>query len=77
MRCGDGWKLPILRSPRHRRRATVQQLSFLEAPPLEDAAPVWNALDEDQRIALVTKLARLIARTIAHPPGEHDDERTE
>ena len=55
----------------------MQQLSFLEAPPLEDAAPVWNALDEDQRIALVTKLARLIARTIAHPPGEHDDERTE
>ena len=55
----------------------MQQLSFLEAPPLADAVPVWNALDEDQRAALVTKLARLIARTIAHTPGEHDNERTE
>ena len=51
----------------------MQQLSFLEVPPSEDVVPVWNALDEDQRAALVTMLARLIARTIAHP-GEHDDE---
>ena len=55
----------------------MQQLSLLEVPPAEDAAPVWNTLDEEQRTALVTKLARLIARTITHTPGEHDDERTE
>ncbi len=55
----------------------MQQLSLLEAPPPEGAAPVWNMLDEEQRTSLVTKLARLIARTIAHTPGEHDHERTE
>jgi hypothetical protein len=55
----------------------MQQLSFLEAPPPQDAAPVWNTLDEEQRAALVMKLARLIAKTIAPTPGEHDNERTE
>lgn len=55
----------------------MQQLSFLEPPPPEDATPVWISLDEEQRAALVTKLARLMARTIAPTPGEHDDERTE
>lgn len=55
----------------------MQQLSFLEPPPPEDATPVWSSLDEEQRAALVTKLARLMARTIAPTPGEHDDERTE
>jgi hypothetical protein len=54
----------------------MQQLSFLDPPPSQDAAPVWNALDEEHRTALVTKLARLIARTIAQHSGEHDDERT-
>jgi hypothetical protein len=54
----------------------MQQLSFLDPPPQQDAAPpVWNALDEEQRAALVTKLARLIARTIAQSPGERNDER--
>jgi hypothetical protein len=77
MLCGDGGKLPIPRSRRHRRRTVMQQLSLLEAPPPEGAAPVWNMLDEEQRTSLVTKLARLIARTIAHTPGEHDHERTE
>lgn len=55
----------------------MQQLSFLEPPPPENAAPVWNTLDEEQRCSLVTKLARLMAKTIAHTPGEHDDERTD
>lgn len=54
----------------------MQQLSFLEVPTQTDAAPVWDALDEEQRTLLVTKLARLMARTIARTPGEHD-ERTE
>jgi predicted Fe-S protein YdhL (DUF1289 family) len=55
----------------------MQQLSFLEVPPPGDAAPVWSSLDEGQRASVVTKLARLMARTIAHTPGEHDDERTQ
>ena len=54
----------------------MQQLSFLEVPP-PDAAPVWTLLDEEQRAAVVTKLARLMAKTIAPTPGEHSDERTE
>jgi hypothetical protein len=55
----------------------MQQLSFLEIPPPGDAAPVWTMLDEEQRATLVTKLARLMANTIAHPPGTHSHERTE
>jgi hypothetical protein len=74
MLCGDGGKLPILRSRRHRRRTAMQQLSLLEVPPPEDGDPVWNTLDEEQRTALVTKLARLIARTIAHTPRVDDHE---
>jgi hypothetical protein len=55
----------------------MQQLSFLEIPPPGDAAPVWTLLDEEQRAAVVTKLARLMAKTIPHPPGKHSHERTE
>jgi hypothetical protein len=55
----------------------MQQLSFLEVSPPGDAAPVWTMLDEEQRAAVVTKLARLMAKTIAPTPGEHSDERTE
>ena len=55
----------------------MQQLSLLEVPSPEDATSVWNTLDEEQRASLVTKLARLIARTIAHTPGDPDHERTE
>jgi hypothetical protein len=55
----------------------MQQLSFLEIPPPDDAAPAWTMLDEEQRAAVVTKLARLMAKAIAPTPGEHSDERTE
>jgi len=56
----------------------MQQLSFLEVPPSPgDPAPVWATLDEEQRAALVRRLARLIAKTIAPTPAEHADERTE
>lgn len=55
----------------------MQQLSFLEVPPPGDAAPVWSTLDEEQRASVVTKLARLMAKTIAHTPGERNDERTQ
>ena len=55
----------------------MQQLSFLEVPPAGEAAPVWSTLDEEQRAAVVTRLARLMAKTLAPTPGEHRDERTE
>ena len=55
----------------------MQQLSFPEIPPLGEGAPVWSTLDEEQRAAAVTKLARLMARTIAPTPGEDNHERIE
>jgi hypothetical protein len=54
----------------------MQQLSFLAPPPQPERVPVWDALDEEQRIRLVLRLARLIAQAIA-PPGDRDDERAE
>ena len=55
----------------------MQQLSLLEVAPPGDAAMVWTLLDEEQRIGAVTKLARLMAKTIAPTPGRNSDERTE
>lgn len=55
----------------------MQQLSFLDAPPPQNAPPVWHTLDEEHRAGLVKRLARLMAKTIAPTLGEHDDERTE
>ena len=43
----------------------MQQLSFLEAPVPEGAAPAWNALDEEQR-AEADKDAR---------PADREDDR--
>ena len=37
----------------------MQQLSFLDPPPRDGAAPVWEALDNEQRTRLVLRLARL------------------
>lgn len=54
----------------------MQQLSFLDPPPRGGAAPVWQALDNEQRTPLVLRLARLIVRAIG-TPGDHDDERAE
>ena len=39
-----------------------EQMSFLETPASHGAAPVWAALDEAQRAAVVAVLARLIAK---------------
>ncbi len=55
----------------------MQQMSFLEAPPPQNAPPVWNSLEEEHRAGLVKRLARLIARTLAPTSGEHAHERTE
>jgi hypothetical protein len=54
----------------------MQQLSFLEPPPQQNTVPVWDVLEEEHRLRLVLRLARLIAKVIA-TPGERDDERTE
>ena len=54
----------------------MQQLSFLDPPDRDAAAPVWEALDREQRARVVLRLARLIAQTIAIP-GDHNDERAE
>jgi len=50
----------------------MQQLSFLEAPMPEGVAPVWSALDNEQRAKVITMLAQLIAKTIAEPEQEHE-----
>ena len=50
----------------------MQQLSFLEAPVPDGAAPVWNILDEEQRAKAIALLARLIAKTIAEPEQENE-----
>jgi len=54
----------------------MQQLSFLDPPDRDGVAPVWAALDREQRAHLALRLARLIARTISIP-GDHNDERVE
>lgn len=49
-----------------------QQMSFLEMPPPPGTAPVWAALDEQQRAEVMMTLVRLIvqvataARSRAH-----------
>jgi hypothetical protein len=72
MLCGVDFRLRMPCSGRHRRSLAMQQLSFLEAPVPVGAAPVWNALDEEQRAKVIAMLARLIAKTIVEP--EQDDE---
>jgi hypothetical protein len=52
----------------------MEQLSFLEAPPRQNDPDVWNTLDEEQRMLVVTRLAWLIAKTVADTePENHDD----
>jgi len=43
------------------------QLSFLDKQPPDGAAPVWAALDDEQRTLVVAILARLIARIAIAP----------
>jgi hypothetical protein len=50
----------------------MQQLSFLEAPVPDGAAPVWNVLDDEQRAKVITMLAKLIAKTLAEPECDHE-----
>lgn len=50
----------------------MQQLSFLESPIPTGAAPVWDALDDEQRAKVIAMLARLIAKTIAEREQNHE-----
>lgn len=72
MLCGVDYRLRMSCSGRHRRSLDMQQLSFLEAPVPEGAAPVWNVLDDEQRAKAITMLARLIAKTIAEQEQDHE-----
>jgi hypothetical protein len=72
MLCGVDLRLRMSRGGRHRRSLAMQQLSFLEAPVPDGAAPVWNVLDEEQRAKTIALLARLIAKTIAEPEQNHE-----
>jgi hypothetical protein len=49
-----------------------QQLSLFEVPTNSNATPVWNAPDEQQRAAVVMRLAQLIARILASPEDIHE-----
>jgi hypothetical protein len=60
-----------------RRRARVKQLSFFDPPRSRGKTAIWSALDDEQRAAVVARLARLIAQTASgsHPePEENADE---
>jgi hypothetical protein len=72
MLCGVDLRLRMSRGGRHRRSLAMQQLSFLEAPVPDGAAPVWNVLDEEQRAKAIALLARLIAKTVAEPEQAHE-----
>jgi hypothetical protein len=49
-----------------------QQLRLLEDPPPAGTAPVWSTLDEEQRAAIVKKLAQVLANAIAEPEEHHE-----
>jgi hypothetical protein len=69
---GVDFRLRMLCSGRHRRSRAMQQLSFLEPPVPDGVAPVWNALDDEQRAKAIAMLAQLIAKTVAEPERDHD-----
>jgi hypothetical protein len=52
----------------------MQQLSLLEEPPPAGAAPVWQTLDEEQRAAIVGRLARLIAKAVVDQKNKPEPE---
>jgi hypothetical protein len=51
-----------------------QQMRLLEDPPPAGAVPVWTTLDEEQRAAIVKKLAQVLANAIAEPREEEHHE---
>jgi hypothetical protein len=49
-----------------------QQMRLLEDPPPAGAVPVWTTLDEEQRAAIVKKLAEVLAKAVAEPEEHHE-----
>lgn len=49
-----------------------QQLRLLEDPPPVGTVPVWTTLDEEQRAAIVKRLAQVLAQAIAEPEDHHE-----
>jgi len=43
----------------------MQQLTLFGPPPAATDGPIWTTLDDKQQAAVVTKLAELIAKTVA------------
>lgn len=65
-------QLQMLCSGRHRRSRAMQQLSFLDPPVPDGAAPAWNALDEEQRAKVISMLVQLIAKMLAEPERDYE-----
>jgi len=68
---------PRLHNPKQRSAIVPLQMSFLETPPPAGVAPVWTALDDEQRAEVVATLARLIAKVAVGRNDELEAETTE
>jgi len=42
----------------------VKQLSFFDPPRSKAKKAIWSALDDEQKVAVVARLARLIIQTV-------------
>lgn len=52
------------------------QLKFFERDPKpSDGAPTWKCLRQDDRLAVITVLARLLAKTVRADSRRDDHER--
>jgi len=63
-----------LRNPKQRSANVQLQMTFLETPPPAGFAPIWTALDDEQRAEVVAALACLIAKVTA---GRSDEPAAE
>jgi hypothetical protein len=60
-----------------RRRARVKQLSFFDPPRSRGKTAIWSALDDEQRAAVVARLARLIMQTATGSRVEPEEDADE
>lgn len=60
-----------------RRRARVKQLSFFDPPRSKGKTAIWSALDNEQRAAVVARLARLIIQTATGSRVEPEEDADE